>query len=79
MRRCANTGCHCHADTPQLHGPYLQWTRKKDGKTVTKMISQDQLDRYQPWLENAKRLRELVHQLETLTLKAVEKAEGWGN
>ena len=21
--RCGNTGCHCHGDPPQLHGPYL--------------------------------------------------------
>lgn len=24
--RCGNTGCRCHADPPQLHGPYLTWT-----------------------------------------------------
>jgi hypothetical protein len=28
--RCGNTGCRCHADPPQLHGPYLTWTRKVD-------------------------------------------------
>ena len=33
--RCGYPGCRCHADPPQLHGPYHQWTRKKDGKTST--------------------------------------------
>jgi len=33
--RCGNTGCRCHADPPQLHGPYWTWTRKVANKTVT--------------------------------------------
>jgi len=24
--RCATPGCKCHADPPQPHGPYYQWT-----------------------------------------------------
>src|SRR3974390_730771 len=24
--RCAPPGCKCHADPPQPHGPYYQWT-----------------------------------------------------
>lgn len=79
MMRCGNRGCRCRADPPQLHGPYLQWTRKIDGKTVTRILSTEQLDRYQPWLDNARRLRELVRELEALTTRAVEQAEGWGS
>lgn len=79
MMRCGSHHCRCRAHPPQLHGPYLQWTRKLNGKTVTKMLSAEQLERYQPWLDNAQRLRKLVHDLETLTLQAVERAEGWGS
>ena len=79
MMRCGNHGCRCRADPPQLHGPYLQWTRKVDGKTITKILSVEQLNRYQPWLDNARRLRELVNELETLTIHTVEQAEGWGS
>lgn len=79
MMRCGNHRCRCRANPPQLHGPYLQWTRKIDGKTVTRMLSPDQLDRYQSWLDNAQRLRELVHELEALTIRTVERAEGWGS
>jgi hypothetical protein len=35
MTRCGHPGCRCHADPPRLHGPYHQWTRKKDGRTAT--------------------------------------------
>jgi hypothetical protein len=76
--RCGNRGCRCRADPPQPHGPYLQWTRKVGGKTVTRLLTREQLDRYQPWLDNARRLRDLVTELEALTIKAVEHAEGWG-
>ncbi|MGH9251461.1 MAG: DUF6788 family protein [Acidimicrobiales bacterium] len=66
--RCGNPGCRCHADPPQLHGPYLTWTRKVDNKTVTRTLSPEQADRLRPLLDNARRLRELVCELETLAL-----------
>ena len=34
---------------------------------------------YRDWLDNARRLRELTTELETLTIHAVEHAEGWGS
>jgi hypothetical protein len=39
MTRCGHPGCRCHADPPQLHGPYHQWTRKKNGKTASLHIA----------------------------------------
>ena len=36
---CGKTGCHCQANPPVLHGPYLTWTRTVNGKTVTRKIS----------------------------------------
>src|SRR5687768_4726506 len=71
MMRCGKRRCRCKDDPPQLHGPYLQWTRKVEGKTVTKLLTPEQLTRYQPWLDNARRLRELISELETLTLQTV--------
>ena len=34
-------------------------------------------ERYRPLFDNAKRLRELISELETLSAEAVEHAEGW--
>lgn len=79
MMRCGTRGCRCKQDPPQLHGPYIQWTRKVDGKTITRMLTTNQLARYQPWLDNARRLRELTTELEALTVQAVEQTEGWGS
>jgi hypothetical protein len=66
--RCGKPNCRCHADPPQLHGPYHQWTRKIDGKTVTRNLTAEQAARYRPWFDNARRLRELTAELEALTL-----------
>jgi hypothetical protein len=74
---CGKTGCACKADPPLLHGPYIQWTRTVNGKTVTKFLSDDQLARYQPWFDNTRRLRELIAMLQTASVHAVEISEGW--
>ena len=75
--RCGKPGCACKADPPALHGPYIQWTRTVDGKTITRFLSQDQLARYQPWLDNTRRLRELIANLQVASVHAVELSEGW--
>ena len=72
--RCGRANCRCHADPPVLHGPYWQWTRKVAGKTVTRLVPDDQLDDYRQWLDNHRRLRALVAELEDLTL-AIADAE----
>jgi hypothetical protein len=75
--RCGKAACRCKADPPELHGPYISWTRKVEGKTVTRLLSPDQLERYQRGFDNARRLRELIAELEVLSLRAAEQAEGW--
>lgn len=70
--RCGKPGCACKADPPALHGPYIQWTRTVDGKTVTRYLTEDQLARYQPWFDNARRLKELNAKLEIASVQALE-------
>lgn len=70
--RCGKPGCACKADPPALHGPYTQWTRTVQGKTVTRFLSEEQLARYQSWFDNARRLRELVAKLEIASVHAFE-------
>jgi hypothetical protein len=77
MTRCGHPGCRCHADPPQLHGPYHQWTRKKGGKTATRILSDEQFADYRPWFDNHRRLRELVAELEELSLDIAEADPRW--
>ncbi len=77
MNRCGKPRCACHGEPPRPHGPYITWTRKVAGKTQTRRLTPEQADRYRPWFENNRRLRELTAELETLSLKAAHDAEGW--
>jgi len=61
--RCGRAGCRCMADPPQPHGPYFQWTRKIRAKTVGRWLTPAQRDDYQPWVDNDRRIRQLVARL----------------
>ncbi len=69
--RCGKVACACRATPPRLHGPYNVWTRKVAGRTVTRVLTDEQLATYRPLLDNARRLRALVAELCALTLDAV--------
>lgn len=74
--RCGKRVCRCHTDPAARHGPYAEWTRKINGKTVTRRLTDTELAAYQPLFDNAKRLRTLVAELQALTLEAVEATTG---
>ena len=68
--RCGTATCRCHADPPQLHGPYWQWTAKVDGKTVTRRLNATEAALYQEWIANDRHLRHLIDQMRTVSAKA---------
>ena len=70
--RCGHPRCGCRADPPRLHGPYWQWTRKVAARTVCRWLSPDQQHDYQAWIDNDRRLRELLARLEALGADALE-------
>ena len=77
--RCGKPRCACAADPPALHGPYIQWTRTVNGKTVTRLLTPAQYQAYAPWFANARRLRALAAELQALSLAEMARAEGWAN
>jgi hypothetical protein len=70
--RCQTPGCKCHADPPQPHGPYYQWTAKVNGKTVTRRITQREADLYQEWIANDRQLRHITDQMRQIAAKVAE-------
>jgi hypothetical protein len=75
--RCGRPNCACHADPPRRHGPYWQWTRKVAAKTICRWLSADQHHDYQPWVDNDRRLRDLLARLEALGAAALEADPRW--
>jgi hypothetical protein len=69
---CGRPGCRCMADPPQPHGPYYHWTRKVAAKTVGRWLTKDQRDDYQQWIDNHRRIRELLTRLEAIGIATLE-------
>lgn len=70
--RCGSPRCRCATDRAARHGPYHIWTRKAGGKTITRMLSDQQAMRLQPWTQNMRRLDTLLKKLQELTLRAAQ-------
>lgn len=69
---CGHAGCRCMADPPQPHGPYFHWTRKVAKRTVGRWLSSEQAADYGVFIENDRRLHELVARLEAIGIAALE-------
>jgi hypothetical protein len=69
---CGKPACRCHADPPALHGPYTEWTRKINGKTVTRRLTPAERAAWQPLFDNARKMRTLLAELQELTLAIIE-------
>lgn len=67
---CATPGCRCHADPPQPHGPYYQWTTKVNGKTVTRRLNATEAALYKEWIANDRKMRRLIAQMRKVATKA---------
>ena len=67
--RCQRAGCHCHADPPQLHGPYPTWTRKIGSRTITKTLTPQDAERLRPYFDAHRRLRQLITELEAISIE----------
>ena len=64
--------CRCHADPPQLHGPYWHWSTKVNGKTVNRRLSDREAELYNGWIENDRKCARLLTQMRQVAAKAGE-------
>jgi hypothetical protein len=72
MTRCHTEGCRCRADPPHLHGPYITWSHRRDGRQVNRTVSKDQAGRLRPLIEADRKLHQLVRELEALTIDGID-------
>ena len=56
-------------DRPRLHGPYRHWSRKIANKTGGKYLNKDQAHDAQRWIDNDRRIRELLARLEQIGIE----------
>ena len=69
---CSNPNCRCHADPPQRHGPYIDYTRKTAGKTTGRRLTPGQADQYRTWITNRRTLDQITTTMGDLSQQAIQ-------
>jgi hypothetical protein len=69
---CGSPTCACRDNPPILHGPYYQWTRKVEGKTVTVRLTAEKAVLLASWIANGRRFNRIVSQMEKLSMRVTE-------
>ncbi len=72
LTRCGRPNCACKANPPRPHGPYWHWTRKIKNKTVGGYLDKEQADECRRWIENDRRIRDLLSALEAIGIARLE-------
>ena len=60
---CGKPGCRCRRGGRLRHGPYYVWTRKIGGKTVTRMLSEEEGRLYMTWIHNRRQLDRTIEKM----------------
>ena len=74
-RKCGKPNCACCKDKKALHGPYHIWTRKVDGKTVTRTLSPAQAGSCKDCIDNLQKMVSIVEKMKLLSAQAVDQLE----
>jgi hypothetical protein len=69
---CGKATCRCHADPPQRHGPYYQYSRKVAGKTISRLVRADQVAQYREWIANRRTLDEITAAIDEISHQATD-------
>ena len=55
-RKCGKPGCGCKEDPKMQHGPRYIWTRKENGKKVTRSLSKEHAGRCVEYIRNSRQM-----------------------
>ena len=72
-KQCGKPNCRCHKGRGYWHGPYWVWTRKEEGKTITKNLSSEQARLVKKAIKEMHDLQKTIAQWRTWSLKKIER------
>ena len=70
---CGKEGCRCAQDKRNWHGPYYIWTRKENGKTITRSLSAAQAQFCRKAIRNMRKLKAQIKRWKRKSLQAIER------
>jgi len=70
---CGKEGCHCAQAKKNWHGPYYIWTRKENGKTITKSLTAVQERFCRKAISNMQKLKTQIERWKCESAKAIGK------
>jgi len=71
---CGKPYCACRKDPKARHGPYAYWTSKENKKTVSRLLSTEEADLLEEWIENRRKMETIFSQMKDLSRKAFKTA-----
>ncbi|GFP23165.1 hypothetical protein HKBW3S09_00632 [Candidatus Hakubella thermalkaliphila] len=74
MITCGNSSCACRKDPAARHGPYIYWTTKRKGKTVARLIKNEEAQLYMEWVQNRKKLNQIIRKWTRLSERTFKTA-----
>ncbi len=72
---CGKALCACTTDVAAWHGPYIQWSRKKGGRTVSTYLLPDQAVLCRQWIQNNRRLEKIITRMRELSRRVARLHE----
>jgi hypothetical protein len=72
MLTCGKSNCACQTDPDARHGPYSYWTSKEEQKTVSKLLSAEEAELYEEWINNRRELEGTVREMYELSRQAAK-------
>ncbi len=69
---CGKANCRCKARPPVLHGPYFYWSRRLDGRLVSRVLSVSQAEIVRQAIRNYRKALQLLRKWEAQTVQILE-------
>jgi hypothetical protein len=74
-RKCGKPKCGCKDNLEMRHGPYHIWTRKKNGKTVTRSLSKKKAEHCLEYIQNLKKMEKIIEEMKKVSIQIVEEGK----
>jgi len=69
---CGKSYCACHGDPEARHGPYWYWTSKKGGRTVSRMLTEEEAAVIVPWIKNRQEVDATLRRMRQMSAEMLE-------